>query len=108
MQTLIQVISSGTESLRDKIVNDGKLEDFHLAVSEQKRQTRSPGWSKIHSTNDHKGAINIEWDAASKMLSCRVITRNGGQPNAIIGDFMAYLLASKFKRKIQAIQVIPR
>ena len=108
MQTLIQVISSGSDSLRDKIVNDAKLEDFNLAVSEQKRQNRSPGWSKIHSTNGDKGAINIDWDAASRMLSCRVVTRKGGQTNAIIGNFIAYLLASKFHRKIQAVQVIPR
>ena len=79
-----------------------------VAVSDQKRQNRSPGWSKIHSTNGDKGAINIDWDAASRMLSCRVVTRKGGQPNAIIGNFIAYLLASKFHRKIQAVQVIPR
>ncbi len=108
MQILIQVISSGRQSLRDAIVNDPRLGRYNLTVSERKRPHRSHGWSKLHSTlPDRHGAINIQWDGASMILLCRVVTRGGGKPNLIIGDFVDYLFA-RFRRKIQAVNILPR
>jgi hypothetical protein len=104
MQTIIQVISAGTRSLRDTIVNDKKLERFGLVVTEQKRPTRAPGWAKIHMPG-HPGAINIEWHGASQTLIARIVTR-GGEPDAIAGAFTQYLLA-RLSRQIRLIQVIP-
>lgn len=108
MQILIQVISSGKQSLRDSVVNDPRLESYNLKVSEYKRPHRSHGWSKLHSTlPDRHGAINIQWDSSSMILLCRVVTRGSGRPNLIIGDFIDYLFA-RFKRRIQAVNILPR
>jgi hypothetical protein len=51
--------------------------------------------------------VNIEWDADTKVLICRVVTRGRGKPNLIIGDFIDYLL-KRFSRRIEAINIIPR
>lgn len=108
MQILIQVICSKSRSLRQEIVKDRKLDKYGLSVSEEKRQGRLPGWSKIHSTlPDRDGAINIEWDAKTNVLFCRVITRGSGKPNLIIGDFVDYLLR-RFTLRIKTINIIPR
>jgi hypothetical protein len=104
MQTVIQVISARTRSLRDTIVNDKKLERFGLVVAEQKRQTRAPGWAKIHMPGE-PGAINIEWHGASRTLICRIVTRSG-KPDAIAGAFTSYLL-SRLSRQVHLIQIIP-
>ena len=104
MQTVIQVISAGTRSLRDTIVNDKRLERFGLVVAEQKRLTRAPGWAKIHMPGE-LGAINIQWHGASRTLICRIVTRRG-KPDAIAGAFTNYLLA-RLARQIHLIQIIP-
>jgi hypothetical protein len=108
MQILIQVVCSKGRSLRQEIVKDGKLDKYGLSVSEEKRPGRPHGWAKVHSTGyDRHGAINIEWDAKTNVLLCRVVTRGAGKPNQIIGDFVDYLLR-KFPRRVMAINIIPR
>src|SRR4051794_1797195 len=93
MQVLVQVVCSRGRSLRQAIVRDRKLEDYGLTVSEHKRQGRPHGWAKVHSTsNGRHGALNIEWDSDTNVLLCRVVTRRGGTPNLIIGDFIDYLM----------------
>lgn len=105
MQTVIQVISERSTSLRDAIAKDQKqLERFRLVVSEQKRATRAPGWTKIHMPGE-LGAINVEWHAASRTLICRIVTKHD-PPDRIAGAFVNYLLARR-GFKIQSIQVIP-
>jgi hypothetical protein len=106
MQTLIQVACKKGGSLRDAIVNDQRLDRFHLVASEKKRPTRPRGWAKIHGTaDDGYGAINIEWVAASNILLCRVVTR-GSNPGPISGYFLQYLL-SCHRRRIQAMHIVP-
>jgi len=56
---------------------------------------------------DRRGAINLEWDANTNLLLARVITRGQGKPSLIIGDFV-HLLMSKYRKRIQAINIIPR
>ncbi len=112
MQVLVQVVctpSKGSRgSLRDAIAKDRQLAKSNLQVSEQKRPGRAHGWAKVHSTlPDRHGAINIEWDADTSVLVCRVVTRGKGQPNLIIGDFVDYLLR-RHRRRIQAVNIIPR
>jgi hypothetical protein len=108
MQLIVQVICSRGKSLRDTIAKDGRLEDDSLEVTEQKRSGRRHGWTKVHSTlpNRH-GAINVEWDADTNILVCRVVTRGRGKPNLIVGDFVGYLLR-RYRGRIQAINIIPR
>lgn len=106
MQTLIHVICRGGTSLRDAIVRDAKIEEYHLVVSETKRMDRSHGWSKIHSTLDRGyGAVNVQWVPASSLLLCRVVTR-GRDPGPITGQFTGYLV-SRFRKRIQAVHIAP-
>lgn len=108
MQTLVQVICTKGISLRDKISKHTQLDEANLKVSEIKRRGRNEGWTKVHSKlPDRDGAINIEWDANTSILVCRVVTRGKGQPNLIIGDFVGFLLRN-FKKRIEAINIIPR
>ena len=106
MQTVIQVITSGHGSLREKIMTDQRLEKFGLIPTEHQRPGRPHGWAKIHSENAH-GAINLEWHARSGTLICRVVTKVGNKPNSIIGDFIDYLLA-RHQSRILAIHIMRR
>lgn len=108
MQVLVQVVCKRGPSMRDAIARNRKLEHHYLKVTEQKRQRRSRGWTKVRSTESGRhGAINIEWDADTSILISRVVTRGRGRPNLIIGDFVDFLL-SQFPARIQAINIIPR
>ena len=108
MQTLVQVICSKGTSLRDAIVNDPKLDGFDLSVQKQQKPGRSHGWAKLKSRlPDRRGALNIEWDGDTSILVCRVVNRGAGRPNIVIGDFVNYLLG-RFRRRIQAINILPR
>lgn len=106
MQTVVQVITTGRGSLREKIMTDPRLEKFGLVPTEHQRPGRPHGWAKIHSDTAH-GAINLEWHARSSTLICRVVTKFGNKPNSIIGDFIDYLLA-RHQRRIIAIHIMPR
>ena len=108
MQTVIQVIATGRESLRHKIMNDPQLErKFGFIKIWSKQPGRPHGWAKIHSAGDVSGAINLEWHARSKTLICRVVTKLGNKPNSIIGDFVDYLLA-RHQSRILAIHIMRR
>jgi hypothetical protein len=108
MQILVQVVCTRGPSLRDAISKATRLDRHLLRVSEQKRSGRKRGWTKVHSTEpDRRGAINLEWDANTSLLLARVITRGQGKASLIIGDFV-HLLMSRYRRRIQAINIIPR
>ena len=108
MQILVQVVCTRGPSLRDAIAKDGRLDRHLLRVSEQKRSGRSHGWTKVHSTEPgRRGAINLAWDANTNLLLARVITRGPGKPSLIIGDFVHFLM-SRYRKRIQAINIIPR
>jgi hypothetical protein len=108
MQTVIQVIATGTGSLRNKIMSDPQLEKkFGFIKIWHKQPGRPHGWAKIHSARDVHGAINLEWHARSRTLICRVVTKLGNKPNSIIGDFVDYLLA-RHQSRILAIHIMRR
>ena len=106
MQTVIQVITTGSGSLREKIMTDPQLQRFDLIPTEHQRPGRPHGWAKIHSETAH-GAINLEWHGRSRTLICRVVTKLGNKPNSIIGDFVDYLLA-RHQSRILAIHIMRR
>src|ERR1700694_4483567 len=94
MQTVIQVITTGRGSLRNKIMTDPQLErKFGFITVWSKQPGRPHGWAKIPSARDLRGAINRDGHAGSGARICRVVTKLGNKPNAIIGDFVDYLLA---------------
>ena len=108
MQTVIQVITTGRGSLRNKIMSDPQLErKFRFIKVWAKQPTRPHGWAKIHSADDAHGAINLEWHGRSGTLICRVVTKFGNKPNSIIGDFIDYLLA-RHQSRILAIHIMRR
>ena len=108
MQLVIQVISSQSHSLRNRIVNDKKLKDYDLYVVEKKKVGRPHGWAKLHSVAENRdGAINIKWSGRAKMLLCRIVTKGSGRPDRITGDFVYYLL-SRYRKAIVAINIVPR
>jgi len=108
MQVLVQAVCTRGPSMRDAVARHPKLQDHYLRVTEQKRQGRSRGWTKVRSTDPGRhGAINLEWDADTSVLVSRVVTRGRGKPNLIIGDFVDFLLR-RFRTRIQAINIIPR
>lgn len=107
MQSIIQVTCYRGGSLREAIANDIRLERHHLAVSRQKTSGRNPGWAKVHSTDPQvHGAINLEWDPATKTLMARIVTKGKSAPDRITGDFIAYLMLRQRKR-IRSILLLP-
>lgn len=107
MQTVIQVICYPGGSLREALTNDKRLETYHLAVSSQKISGRNPGWAKLHSTDpDVPGAINLEWDPATKTLMARIVTKGKNTPDRITGDFVAYLMRCQ-RRRIRSVLLLP-
>lgn len=107
-QLLVQVVCKKGPSLRERISIDKKLGEFEFEVREQKRKGRAKGWTKIRSTlPDRWGALNLEWDADTSVLICRIVNRRQGTPNKIVGDFVDYLF-ERHRRRIQAINIFPR
>lgn len=108
MQTLIQTVCSKGTSLRDAIVNDSRLAAFGLEVSRKQTPGRSHGWAKLHSQAEgRRGVLNLEWDQDTSILVCRIVNRGRGRPDRIAGDFIAYLL-TRYRRRIDAINIVPR
>jgi hypothetical protein len=107
MQSIIQITCYRGGSLRERIANDKRLKKYHLAVARQKISGRNPGWGKLHSTKPEvAGAINYEWDPATKTLMARVVTKGKNTADRIIGDFIAYLMRCQ-RRRIRSIVVLP-
>jgi hypothetical protein len=107
MQTLVQVVCTPGLSVRDGIANDAKLEAHGFEVVLERKAGRSPGWTKLRSrTAGRRGSINIQWNAATKVLSCRVVNKGSGKPDLIIGDFVGYLLR-RHRRRVKLITVLP-
>ena len=105
MQTLIQVFCKGNlSSLRKKIANDVKLEDYNFYVQEHKNYFRAGGWLKLRASGTN-GTLNIEWDAKTKILSTRVVNKGEGKPNKIAGDFVSYLIG-RHNKIIKAIHIV--
>ena len=107
MQTLVQVICTPGLSVRDAIANDTKLEAHHFEVVLERKAGRSPGWTKLRSRAEgRRGSINIQWNAATKVLSCRVVNKGAGKPNVKIGDVVDYML-QRHRRRVKLITVLP-
>jgi hypothetical protein len=103
MQTIVQVICRGPGSLREAISQDKKLDDYRLKLVHSKRQNRSPGWAKVKSSSGDPGALNFDWDASSKILTCRAVTKRKKKPYNVVGDFVAYLMARHEKRLVTIV-----
>ncbi len=107
MQTVIQVISNQNESLRDRIVNDHRLESYKLKVSAEKKKGRNRGWAKIHGTGNIQGALNAEWHASTRTLVGSVVNRGDGCPALLAAQFLLFLLR-EYRDEMIAIQILPQ
>ena len=106
MQTLVQVICTPGSSLRDAIANDRQLESHWFEVLRERKAGRSPGWTKLRSrARGRRGTLNIQWNGATRILSCRVVNRGPGKPNLIIGDFVNYVLR-RHRRRVKMLAVL--
>jgi hypothetical protein len=106
LQTLVQVICTPGPSVRDAIADDAKLAAHEFEILRARKAGRSPGWTKLRSrAQRRRGAINIQWNGAAKVLSCRVVNKGSGKPNLVIGDFVNYLL-QRHRRRIRLITVL--
>ena len=106
MQSLVQVICTPGSSLRDAIANDTKLEAHSFEVLLERKAGRFPGWTKLRSRAvGRRGTVNLQWNGATKVLSCRVVNKGAGKPNLIIGDFVNYLLR-RHRRRIKLIAIL--
>ena len=107
MQTLVQVVCTPGLSMRDAIANDPKLDAHNFEILLERKAGRFPGWTKVRSRAEgRRGSINMQWNTATKVLSCRVVNKGSGKPNLIIGDFVDYLL-QRHRRRIKLISVLP-
>jgi hypothetical protein len=107
VQTLVQVVCTPGLSVRDAIANDPKLHTHDFEIVLERKAGRAPGWTKLRSrAQSRRGSINIQWNAATKVLSCRVVNKGPGKPNLIIGDFVDYLLR-RHRRRVKVIAVFP-
>jgi len=96
------------QSARRNFQESAPRQSSAQSVGAETQRSFARGWTKVHSTEpDRRGAINLEWDANTNLLLARVITRGQGKPSLIIGDFV-HLLMSKYRKRIQAINIIPR
>jgi hypothetical protein len=102
MQIIISAICTHGGSLREAIGNDQRLEKFGLRLDKMQTPGRHPGWLKLHSAQEERGAINVVWDAQAHILTARVVTRRTNRPSPIVGDFITYLLARR-RTRIRAI-----
>lgn len=109
MQILVQALCSKGTSLREAIAGDRRLDRHGLQVTRQMQPGRAPGWLKLHATDPTRarGALNVEWDAQSAVLSARVITRGSRKPSRIVGDFINYLL-DRHSGRVQSITTAHR
>jgi len=107
VQTLVQVICTPGPSLRDAIANDPKLDARDFEILLERKAGRFPGWTKLRSRAEgRRGSINLQWNAATRVLSCRVVNKGSGKPNMIIGDFVDYLL-QRHRRRMKMVTVFP-
>jgi hypothetical protein len=104
MQVQLQAHTRRGDSLR-KLITDDLHDRPHdvLYVREFKNPERAPGWAKIRGHGLH-GAINIKWDASSRLLSARVIAKRGHTPHELLGVFLAYLV-ERHGRRIGSINI---
>jgi hypothetical protein len=104
MQIQMQAFSRRRDSLR-KIIADDLSAHRHavLRLEEFKSPSRAPGWSKILGEG-LPGAINIKWDASSRMLTARAIAKRGNMPHELLGVFIAYLI-ERHGRKVTSVNI---
>ena len=71
-------------------------------MTKETQPKRAPDWLKLHTTNETRNALNIEWNTQSSVLSARVVTRGSRRPSPIVGYFVNYLL-QRHEGRVQSI-----
>lgn len=104
--TVLVLIRQPKGSFRDAIVRGIDADpDEIFTVNYTKKRGRRGGWAKV-SLPGSPGVVNIGWDGASGILTCRALTRGQNSPEEIVANFVYYLLRRHCK-KISSIIVKP-
>lgn len=104
MQIQLQAFGRKAVSLRRLITEDLCAKEHEvLYVEAFKNPERATGWAKIKGQG-LPGAINIRWEASSRMLTARAIARQGNSPHQLLGAFMAYIV-DRFGSRISSINI---
>ena len=105
MQVSVLVHCRRGKSLREAVVEHLRHSQTDgLEVVESRRWDRNPGWTKVKSADKKRGAINLEWSKANRVLECRVVTRGNRLTSPVLGDFITYLM-NRHRSRILAITV---
>lgn len=104
MQIQMQAFGRKQGSLRRIIAEDLSAHPHDvLVLQEFKSPERKPGWSKILGKN-LPGALNIKWDASSRMLTARAIAKRGNMPHELLAVFIGYLI-ERHGRKVASVNI---
>jgi hypothetical protein len=104
MQIQLQAFSRRPMSLRKAITDDLTSREHEvLHVEAKKSIDRKPGWAKI-SGRRLPGAINLEWDGNTHMLTARAIAKRGNKPHKLLAVFLEYLI-QRHGKKIASINI---
>jgi hypothetical protein len=112
MKARFWIVGKSSFSLRDALNADlardnERPEDkkrFQMTLARQRKVTRSPGWSLVHSLNDGKGSIRYQWNRELNILECWAVTKGGNRPSQVIGEFIEAVLDSQ-RAKIKSIHI---
>src|SRR4029078_8537012 len=96
-----QALCATGPSRRQAIADDTHIDRFKLQVTKEAQPGRAPGWLKLHA-EEMRGALNVEWDAQSSVLSARVVPRGSRKSSPIVGAFVNYLL-QRHDGRVQSI-----
>src|SRR5262245_33119760 len=108
MIIVYMVCKPKTKSLRFSIGHDDDcLKEYGLRLGRQQKPGRKPGWTELTGGPGTHGAIKIEWDGDTRVLTCRVVTRAAGNPSEIIAKFTHYML-DNYRRYIASIHSVLR
>lgn len=95
-------------SLNDDLARDRERADdrakYPVRLQKELSQTRSEGWSWVHSRNSAKGAVRYRWNSQLKILECWAVTKGGNRPFQLIGEFVESVLHSQGK-KVRSIHI---
>jgi hypothetical protein len=104
MQAFGRRTKGQSRSLRQIIARDLERRPHPvLYVQAHKSPERVPGWTKLRGKG-LPGAINMRWDAASRMLTARAIAKRGNMPHELLGTFLAYLF-ERHGRRVASVNI---
>jgi hypothetical protein len=107
MQFTARITTKDTASLRALILAEKPetLRSYGLEVLSKLIKGRPHGWSKMGAVGE-PGVVNFHWDAGTKTLIARGITRRDNKPGYALASFLHYVLV-EHKKRVHSITITP-